>query len=307
MDATSKPKPRRSRTAAPPETRARTPRRRIAVLATAAVLAVTLTAGLWAQIATGPAAASPPQTVRPPARTAATPLVEEVTIPTRNLLQVMRDGGPVMIPIGVCSVLLLVFVFERFISLRRGRVIPRPFVKRFLEQIEEGQLDRDAALELCAQNRSPAAAIFAAAVRKWGRPSVEVEQAIMDAGERVTNDLRKYLRLLNGLSAVSPLLGLLGTVFGMIAAFNEIAMADAMGRAEQLAGGIGQALLTTAAGLCVAIPALIAYLYFAGRVDQLIVELDRLGQKLVDMIAGDAPGVIEAERPAPGRRREKAA
>jgi biopolymer transport protein ExbB len=212
-----------------------------------------------------------------------------------------------MIPIGACSVLLLVFVFERFISLRRGRVIPGPFVKRFLDQIEDGQLDRDAAEGLCEQNGSPAAAIFAAAVRKWGRPSVEVEQAIIDAGERVTNDLRKYLRLLNGISTVSPLLGLLGTVFGMIAAFNEIASADAMGRPELLAGGIGEALLTTAAGLCVAIPAMIAHLYFAGRVDRLIMDLDRLGQRLVDLIAADGLVVADAERRAIAKRRDKAA
>ena len=85
-----------------------------------------------------------------------------------------------------------------------------------------------------------------------------------------------------------PLLGLLGTVLGMIRAFNAIATADAMGRPELLAGGISQALLTTAAGLSVAIPALIAYLYFSGRVDQLIVAIDALGQRVVGVISADA-------------------
>ncbi len=218
----------------------------------------------------------------------ATPAIGEMAIPTKNLLQVIRDGGPLMLPIGVCSFILLVFVFERTIALRRGRVIPRPFVRRFLEQIQEGQLDRKAAAELCDENGSPVSEVFAGAVNKWGRPSVEVEQAIIDAGERVTNGLRAYLRMFNGISTISPLLGMLGTVLGMIRAFNAIATADAMGRPELLAAGISQALLTTAAGLSVAIPALIAYLFFIGRVDKLVVEIDSLGQQLVSLIAGDA-------------------
>jgi len=238
------------------------------------------------------------------------PEVPGQPIPTQNMLQVIRDGGPLMIPIGICSFILMVFVFERSISLRRGRVIPRPFVKRFLQQISDGELDREAALELCERNRSPVAEIFAAAVRKWGRPSVEVEQAIIDAGERVTNNLRRYLRVLNGVSTISPLLGLLGTVLGMIRAFNAIATADAMGNPEMLAGGISQALITTAAGLSVAIPALIAYLYFSGRVDQLIMTLDELGLRVVAVIAGDVPvprsGEGERTSGKPDRRRPAA-
>jgi biopolymer transport protein ExbB len=290
-----------------PYQRARVWRRRSVVGATVLWFTVWAAAAVWAQTAASPSPGTPPRLLPDQVRAPAPPLVEQEKIPTKNLLQVLREGGPVMIPIGVCSVVLLVFVFERFISLRRGRVIPGPFVKRFLDQIEDGQLDRDAAEGLCEQNGSPAAAIFAAAVRKWGRPSVEVEQAIIDAGERVTNDLRKYLRLLNGISTVSPLLGLLGTVFGMIAAFNEIASADAMGRPELLAGGIGEALLTTAAGLCVAIPAMIAHLYFAGRVDRLIMDLDRLGQRLVDLIAADGLLGADAERRPIAKRRDKAA
>lgn len=218
---------------------------------------------------------------------------EAGTIPTKNLLEALKDGGLLMIPIGVCSFILCVFVFERAVSLRRGRVIPGPFVKRFLAQLKDNQLTRDEALERCEQNRSPVAEVFAAAVRKWGRASVEVEQAIIDAGERVTNTLRRYLRLLNGISTISPLLGLLGTVLGMIRAFNAIATADAMGRPELLATGISQALLTTAAGMSVAIPALIAYLFFVSRVDRLIMDIDALGQEVVAQIASDG---IHAEK-----------
>lgn len=229
-----------------------------------------------------------------------------VSIPTKNLLQVVQDGGPLMIPIGICSFVLLVFVFERMISLRRGRVIPRQFVKRFLMQIREGQIERDEAVEICEKNGSAVAEVFGAAVKKWGKPSVEVEQAIIDTGERVTNGLRRYLRLLNGVSTVSPLLGLLGTVLGMIRAFNAIVVAGAMGRPELLAAGISQALLTTAAGLTVAIPALIAYLFFVGRVDRLTMELDTAGQQLVDLISSDGWEAGETKRNK-GKQSRKAA
>jgi len=208
-------------------------------------------------------------------------------IPTRNLWQIMRDGGVLMIPIAACSLILMALVFERMISLRRGRIIPRPFVTRFLEQVRDGELDRERALLLCEENGSPVARIFAAAVHKWGRPGVEVEQAVLDAGERATNGLRRYLRVFNGIATVGPLLGLQGTVFGMIQAFNVIAVSDAMGRPELLARGISQALLTTAAGLTVAIPALIVYLYFVSRVDGLIVQIDALGQQLADLISAE--------------------
>lgn len=235
--------------------------------------------------------AEAPPVVNPPTPDApATPPAD--AIPVKNLLEVIREGGILMYPIGLCSFILCIFVFERAIMLRRGRVIPRPFVKRFMQQLSEGELDRDQALELCLKNRSPVSEVFAGAIKKWGRPSVEVEQAIIDAGERVTNGLRRYLRLLNGISTVSPLLGLLGTVFGMIQSFNAIAVADAMGRPEALASGISEALLTTAAGLTVAIPALIAYLFFIGRVDALVIELDALGQELVEIISAEA----QAER-----------
>jgi biopolymer transport protein ExbB len=160
-------------------------------------------------------------------------------------------------------------------------------VRRFLEQLREGQLTREEALKLCEENRSPVAEVFAAAIRKWGRPSVEVEQALIDAGERVTNGLRRYLRLFNGISTVTPLMGLLGTVLGMIGAFNAIVTAGAMGRPELLAAGISQALLTTAAGLSVAIPALITYLFFVSRVDRLIIAIDALGQQLVELISAE--------------------
>ena len=234
------------------------------------------------------------------------PVSQGDLIPQRNLFQIIQAGGILMIPIIFCSFITLVFVFERAIALRRGRVIPRPFVKRFLHQLHDGQLDRDRALSLCEENGSPVAGVFAAAVRKWGRPAVEVEQAVLDAGERASNGLRKYVRVFNAVSTISPLLGLLGTVFGMIKAFNDISTSDAMGRPELLSRGISEALITTAAGLSIAIPALVCYLFFLSRVDQLIIELDALGQEVVAAISAEA---LQAAGPTKSRtsRRDSAA
>jgi biopolymer transport protein ExbB len=267
-----------------------------------ALLLVALASPLLAQVDNnaGIDPADAPPVIELPAADPVPPTVQQTAIPTKNLLDVIRDGGVLMYPIGLCSFVLCVIVFERAIMLRRGRVIPRPFVKRFLKQLADGELDRDQALELCAKNSSPVSVVFAGALKKWGRPSVEVEQAILDAGERVTNNLRRYLRMLNGISTVSPLLGLLGTVFGMIESFNTIAAADAMGKSELLAGGISVALLTTAAGLSVAIPALIAYLFFIGRVDSLIMEIDALGQELVDVISAEAQSERKGARKTRG-------
>ena len=140
---------------------------------------------------------------------------------------------------------------------------------------------------------------------------MEVEQAIIDAGERANNGLRRYLRILNGVATVSPLLGLLGTVVGMIRAFNAIATSDAMGRPELLASGISQALLTTAAGLTVAIPALICYMFFVSRVDRLIIDIDALGQELVQMISAEELEQAKPKTPSPksgrGAKKEAAA
>ena len=224
-------------------------------------------------------------------------------IPTRSLLEMLIAGGPLMLPIVLASFVLLVVVFERTISLRRRRVVPRLFVDRFLMQLQEGALDRAEALERCEDQSSHIARVFAAAVRKWGKPAVEVEQSVLDEGERIANVLRRYLRVINGVSTVAPLLGLLGTVWGMMQAFNVIAVSPAMGRAELLAGGISVALITTAAGLFVAIPAMIIYLYFVGRVDSLIMEIDDFGQELVGLISLEALEERKAVRVATPRRK----
>ena len=215
----------------------------------------------------------------------------------REPVEVLYALGPFLYPLGLTSIVVVWFSIERLVVLRRGRVIPRPFVRRFFEHLEEGKLDPKSALKLCEESRSPISAIFAHGLRKWGKSSVEVEQAIIDGGDRQVSQLRKHLRVLNGASTVAPLLGLLGTVVGMIESFNTIATKAAMGKSEELAAGIGLALLTTAVGLMIAIPALIMYMYLSGRVDALIIEMDGLAQDLVDLISSE--GLAEQARSAP--------
>jgi len=187
------------------------------------------------------------------------------------------------------------------IALRRARVIPRPFVRRFTECVEDGQLSYDEATELCEEFDCPVAEVFRAAVRRWGRPMLEIEQAVMDAGDRVADGLKRFLRVFHAISNVAPLLGLLGTVLGMIQAFETISSQESLGRPEMLASGISVALMTTAGGLSVAIPAYLAYMYFSSKSDNYLGEIDRLCQRVVDCIS--AEGLEEGNSRSNRKRR----
>ena len=222
----------------------------------------------------------------------------DTLIPTGNLLATIRDGGILMVPLLGCSFALAVFGIERLVNLRTGRVVPRLFVTRFVEQLQARQISRGEALDACEENGSPAAKVFAAAVRRWGRPAVEIEQAAIDACEREINHLRRYRRVFNGVATVGPLLGLLGTVFGLIRSFNDVAGAGAMGRPDLLAKGFGEALITTAMGLLVAIPAMVLHWFFTSRVDRLAMRLDETCQQVIDEISQEALG--ETKRRAAG-------
>ncbi len=199
----------------------------------------------------------------------------------------IAQGGWLMIPLGVCSLIVLTLSLERLIALRRRRVIPRPFVRRFTECVEDGQLSYEEATEICEEFDCPVAEVFRAAVRRWGRPMFEIEQAVMDAGDRVSDGLKRFLRVFHAISNVAPLLGLLGTVIGMIEAFDVISSQDSLGRPETLASGISVALMTTAGGLSVAIPAYLAYMYFSSKSDNYLNEIDKLCQRVVDCISAE--------------------
>lgn len=197
-------------------------------------------------------------------------------------------GWPFALIFAIASVVAVTCGVERLVVLRQRRVIPRAFVDRFLQHLRTGRMDKQNAISVCQEDGSPMSDVFLHGVRKWGKPSVEIEQAVIDGGERQISQLKKRLRVLNGVATVSPLIGLLGTVIGMIQAFNDIAQSNAMGQAEQLARGIAMALLTTAIGLFIAIPALTAYMFLAGKIDALVMEMDELGQELVHLVSGEA-------------------
>lgn len=219
-----------------------------------------------------------------PARTPGGEAAAEL-IPTGNLLSVVSGGGVLMLPLLGCSFVLAAFGIERLVALRTGHVLPRVFVDRFLEQLEAGEHDRGSALEACEANGSPAAVVVGAAVRRWGRPAVEIEQAVIDAGEREIGRLGRYRRLFHAIASTAPMLGLLGTVFGLIRSFNDVASAGAMGRPDLLAKGFGEALITTAMGLLVAIPAMVIHSWLTSRVEHLAMRLDEVAQRVVHEIA----------------------
>jgi biopolymer transport protein ExbB len=233
-------------------------------------------------------------TAREPLRVAAVPPAvpapDASLIPTGNLLATIRSGGILMLPLLACSFALVVFGIERAVSLRTGRVVPRLFTERLIGRLEAGDIPRGEALDACEADGSPAARVFAAVVRRWGRPAVEIEQAAIDACERELNHLRRYRRIFTGVATIAPLFGLLGTVLGLIRAFNDVAGAGAMGRPDLLARGFGEALVTTAMGLLVAIPAMVLHWYFTSRVDRLAMRLDETCQRVIDEVSHEALG-----------------
>lgn len=195
-------------------------------------------------------------------------------------------GGPTMLVIGLCSLVALAVIVERLIVLRRRYVIPDGFVAG----LRAAAGDRTRALDLCDRDDSPIARILAAAVRRRGQPIETIEKAVADAGTREMVRLRHRMRLLSALPQVATMLGLLGTIFGMIKTFQAVAASgQSLGKTEMLAQGIFEAWTCTAAGLLVAIPVLIAYHVLMGRIDALAVEMDRVAADWIERQAGPAP------------------
>jgi biopolymer transport protein ExbB len=207
-----------------------------------------------------------------------------------SILRLFTTGNPMLWPLALCSVVALGFSLERVIALRRQRVIPRDFANRFLERLSSGKLDRERALELCKANDSPVARIFAHAMRYWGQPAASIRQAIGHDAAGELADLKRNVRVLNGTATMAPLLGLLGTVIGMIESFDALGVGGRAGggKGEQLAHGISLALMTTALGLAIAVVSVTAYYYLLHRVDALIRELDEQSLRVIDLIAGEA-------------------
>jgi biopolymer transport protein ExbB len=201
-----------------------------------------------------------------------------VEAPSVNLLWLLGQGGWFMIPIGLMSLLVVVFGIERAIGLRRRKVIPPELIEGFGElAVRPGGLDPKAAYRFCQRHPSTAANVFRSVLLKVGRPHAELEHTVKEASEREAEKLYGNVRPLNLAAAISPLLGLLGTVWGMIQAFFATAnMGPNVNKGQALADGIYVALVTTFAGLSVAIPAVLLAHFFEGRIQRLFREIDEM-------------------------------
>lgn len=197
-----------------------------------------------------------------------------------SLQELLRKGGPVMWPLGLCSVIALAFAVERFLNLRTRRVMPPAIVKAVERAMETGQVEEP--LRACEADRSSAARIFTAGLRHRASSAQTMEHAMEEVGRREVSRLRDNILPLNVIANIAPLLGLLGTVFGMIEAFKVVAGGAGLGKPEALATGIYRALITTAVGLSIAIPALAFYYYFNGRIVRHLRRIDEVGSRLVD-------------------------
>lgn len=195
--------------------------------------------------------------------------------------EIIRAGGGFMWPIILCSVAAVAIILERLWTLQSSRVIPPNLAKKVWEWIEADQLS-DKLIAALEQN-SPLGRLLAIGLSNRNKPRPLMVERLEDGGRHVVHDLERFLNTLGTIAAVAPLLGLLGTVAGIIHAFNAIT-ANGIGDPRVLSGGIGEALITTAAGLTVAIPSLIAYRFMRGKVERLVIQMEKEAMKLVDAL-----------------------
>jgi len=212
----------------------------------------------------------------------------------RAMWEIVQAGGPLMWPIILCSIVAAAIVLERLWTLQDRRVLPADLTQKVWKLVEANQVN-DKVVAALEQN-SPLGRLLAAGLMNRHRPREVLMERLEDTGRHVVHDLERYLNTLGTIAGVSPLLGLLGTVTGIIKAFDAI-NAGGGGDPRMLSGGIAEALVATAAGLCVAIPSLIAYRYLRGRVDGLVVEMEKNALRLVDAVE-DAARREREELPA---------
>ena len=200
------------------------------------------------------------------------------------MVEIVMAGGWLMLPIMLCSILAIAIVIERFWTLNVNRIAPKYAVGQVWTWIKNNELDSTRLREL--RLASPLGQILAAGLVQARQGRDAMNSAIAQSAAVVIHELERYLSTLGTIAAITPLLGLLGTVIGMIRVFTEI-MVQGTGNPNALAGGISEALITTAAGLCVAIPAYACHRFFVRRVDTLVLALEQESAKLVDALHGD--------------------
>jgi len=199
--------------------------------------------------------------------------------------ELVRAGGPFMWPIILCSIIAAAIVFERLWTLQERRVLPPDLTRRVWQLVESGQVN-DKVIAALEQN-SPMGRLLAVGLQHHHRAREILRERLEDAGRHIVHDLERFLNTLGTIAGISPLLGLLGTVTGIIKSFNAISVGG-MGDPRLLSVGISEALVCTAAGLCVAIPSLICYRYLRGRVDRILVQMEKDATRFSDALEARA-------------------
>ena len=201
------------------------------------------------------------------------------------MLEIVQAGGWLMVPILLGSVVAAAISVERLWTLQRSRITPKNLLEQVWTMLRGDAMDAQKLRELRAS--SPLGQVLAAGVANAKRGREVMKEAMEEAAAQVSHDLERYLTSLGVIASISPLIGLLGTVVGMIKVFTAL-MLEGAGNANVLAGGISQALITTAAGLSVAIPALMFHRFLLRRVDELMITMGQEAVKLVEIMQGDA-------------------
>ena len=200
------------------------------------------------------------------------------------MLELFKAGGWLMLPLFACSVIAIAIIAERFWSLQSRRIAPPELITQIWQWLQYDQVDKNRISAL--QQNSPLGQVLAAGLVNRSCTREITKEGIEDVGRHVTLSLERNLNTLGTIAAITPLLGLLGTVIGMIKVFAVITT-EGVGNPETLAGGISEALITTATGLLVAIPSLIFYRYFRGKISRLVVDMEVQALKLIELLHGD--------------------
>lgn len=200
------------------------------------------------------------------------------------MFELIKTGGWVMWPIILCSIAAMAIIGERFWSLQKKYITPPSLIPQLRQWLDSDELD-EARIDLL-RNSSPLGKILAAGLINRHHDREIVREAIEDAGRHVVPELERFLNTLGTIASISPFMGLFGTVIGMIDMFAGIS-SQGIGDPAVVAGGIAQALVTTAAGIAVAIPSVMAYRYLRGRVNDLLLDMEQDAIKLTEILHGD--------------------
>lgn len=197
------------------------------------------------------------------------------------MYELFLKGGLLMYPIAFCSIVALGIFLERLWALRKGKVVPRGFLIEVIDLVAKGKLTE--AMTLCKRTDASVAHVLYAGLSHYGKRREAIKERMEEVGRREVANLERYINVVGTIAGVAPLLGLLGTVSGMIKSFNVIAL-QGVAEPGALAGGISEALLTTAAGLIVAIPSFVMHRYLRNRVHSLALEMEEVALRILDLL-----------------------